>query len=74
MGQLRILGPEGDTKHIWDCGDDDQVKAARKLFGELVGKGHLAFRVKKDGSKSRAMKSFDPDAEAVILVPPLAGG
>ena len=74
MGEMRILGSEGDLKVIWDSDNEDEVEAAREQFETLTGKGYLAFRVKKDGKKGVQTKKFDPDAEKLILAPPIAGG
>ena len=74
MGELRILGKEGDTKVIWDPKNDDEVEAAEEQFDSLVDKGFLAFKVKKDGSKGTQIKEFDPKAGKIILVPKIVGG
>jgi hypothetical protein len=74
MGEMRVLGPEGDLKVIWDCEKRDEVEAARKQFNELTGKGYIAFSVKKDGEKNEKISKFDPDLEKMILVPMLRGG
>jgi len=47
MGELRILGKEGDTKVIWDPDNKDEVKAAREQFDTLKAKKFLAFRVSR---------------------------
>ena len=74
MGELRILGKEGDSKHIWNPDDEDQTKAAKKLFEDLTGKGFKAWRVDKEGDKAGEMKTFDPKAGKVILTPRIVGG
>lgn len=74
MGELRVLGPEGDIKTIWDPEKNDEVKAAREQFDNLKKKGYRAFRVDKDGDKAGVMGSFDPAAGKVILVPGIVGG
>ena len=72
--EMVYLSTEGDTKHIWDSDNPDQVKAARRLYDELTEKNYVAFQVKKDGKKGEKMKKFDPDAEKMILVPMIEGG
>jgi len=74
MGELRILGKEGDTKVIWDPENRDEVKAAREQFDALKGKGFLAFEVKNKGDKGSEIKKFDPEAGKIILTPPIMGG
>ena len=74
MSSMDVLDTTGHTKHIWDKDNEAEVEAARSLFTTLTGRGHRAFRVKKDGTEGTRMDAFDPDAEAVILVPQLRGG
>lgn len=75
MSELRIMGRPGDTKVIWDKANADEVKTAKRAFDELVKKRFLAFSVKgKNGDKDQRIYEFDPDAEKVILVPPMQGG
>lgn len=78
---LRECFPEGveltpgDTKLMWDSGKEDEVEAARATFDKLTKKGYIAFRAEgKDGHQGEKIKSFDPDAERIILVPKIAGG
>lgn len=74
MGEIRRLGREGDIKQIWNKDNEDEVAAAKDLFDKMTKKGYLAFKVDKDGEKSVKMKTFDPNAEKIILVPPVVGG
>ncbi len=74
MGEISVLGREGDTKVIWDSENEEEVALAKKQFEDAMEKKFAAFRVKKDGTKSKKITKFDPDAERIILVPALAGG
>jgi hypothetical protein len=71
---MEVLDATGDTKHIWDKGNPDEVKAARKLYDDLKKKGYTAFRVDNDGDKNGQMWKFDADAEKMIMVPRMVGG
>lgn len=71
---LCVLDATGDTKSLWNKHNAEEVEAAKATFDALRKKGYAAFRVNKDGSKAEAMHTFDPEAEAVILVPPVVGG
>jgi hypothetical protein len=73
-GMLHILDNTGDTKIIWDSKNEDEVENAKEQFDRLKKKGFLAFSVNKDGSKNKQIHEFDPDAEKIILSPPLVGG
>ncbi len=76
FSRFEIMGKEGDTKSIWDKNNPDEVEAARKQFDFLVTqKKYAAFYVTgKDGEKGEQMRNFDPKAERIIFVPPMAGG
>lgn len=78
---IAVMGEPGDTKHIWDKRKEAEVEAARTLFKKLTkpvkdgGAGYRAFHVTgKDGEKGEQMNEFDPEAERMILVPPMQGG
>lgn len=74
MGELRVMGREGDVKVIWDRNNPDEVATAKASFDELRGKGHLAYKVRAKGEKGEMIRTFDPNAEKIILAPPMAGG
>lgn len=74
MSEMRIMGPKGDTKLIWDADNDDEVKNARRTFDDLRCKGYTAYSVKKSGEKKKVVKEFDANAEKLILVPAMVGG
>ncbi len=74
-GLIEAMGPEGDTKNIWDPDNPDEVEAAKATYDRLVAKGYRAFAVTgKDGEKGDQIDKFDPSAGRMILCPPLQGG
>ena len=74
MGEMRVMGVEGDVKVIWDAEKEDEVESAKKQFKELTGKGYIAFSVKKNGEQNEKISRFDPELEKMILVPMVKGG
>jgi hypothetical protein len=74
INTMAILDGTGDTKVIWDPHNPDEVEAARAQFDALRKKGFLAYTVNKKGDKGEVITKFDPDAEKIILSPPLVGG
>ena len=74
MGEMAIMGRQGDTKIIWDRNNSDEISAAQRLFNDLRGTGYLAFSVQKGGEKGVQIFYFDPQAEKIILAPPMRGG
>lgn len=73
-GTMSMMDQSGDTKATWDSEKPDEVANARRTFDELKAKGYSAFRVNKKGDQGEEMKTFDPNAEAVIMVPRMVGG
>ncbi len=74
MGEMAIMGTEGDVKQAWDSENSEEVAAAKATYDKLVKKGYKAFSVKKDGEKGKEIFEFDPDAEKIILIPQMKGG
>lgn len=75
VGTMSVMDGTGDTKSTWDSDKPEEVEEARRTFDNLKAKGYSAFRVTaRDGSKGEEMKTFDPEAEAVIMVPRMVGG
>lgn len=66
---------EGDVRKIWDRRNADEVTDARRSFDNLIGKGYSAFHVKGEkGDRGDKMNRFDPEAERMVLIPPMKGG
>jgi hypothetical protein len=58
----------GDTRHMWDKNNPDEVVAARTLFEEMTAKGYRAYKAEgKRGDRGDLMRKFDPAAERVIF-------
>lgn len=74
MGELSIMGIEGDTKTIWDPSKEDEVEVARNTFDRLKAKGYMIYRVDEDGGKGEVMHKFEPRAGKLIAVPRIVGG
>lgn len=74
-GYMAVMGRDGDTKYMWDANKQDEVDIARKTFESFRKKGYLAFRATgKEGAKGEQIRTFQPDAERIIFVPPMVGG
>ena len=73
-GDMKVEGGRGDLRVTWNARDTDEVEAARKQFDDLRAKSFLAFAVGDDGEKGNQITEFDPQAQKIILAPPMAGG
>lgn len=74
FGALAVMGPNGDTKYIWDRNNPAEVEAARTVFDMLKKKNYLAFSVRGEGDQGDQVREFDPNLERLIFVPQLKGG
>lgn len=81
MAKLRVMDPrKGDTVLEWDRTDEKSVEAAKAEFDRIIGKNfgrHVAYKVDSPGGTRRSgepIKEFDPNAEEILMVPPLQGG
>lgn len=73
---FEVLDHTGDSKHIWDKANAEEVEAAKRMFEYFTKeKKYAAFHVTgKDGEKGEQMRTFDPKAERVIFAPQMQGG
>lgn len=74
MRELAALDESGDTKTVWDADNAAEVEVAKATFEAFKKKGYAIYSVKRGGEKGEVMHKFDPDAEKMIAVPPVAGG
>lgn len=66
LGAFSVMGPDGDTKHIWNPKKPDEVEAAKVLFDTLTSKGYRAFKLTRLGGKGKPVEDF-PDAKGRLL-------
>ncbi len=72
---MHTLDRTGDQRVMWDKNIADEVDAARAMFDRLIGKGYMAYRAEgRKGTQGEQIRTFDPDAERIILVGTHAGG
>lgn len=74
VGEMAVMDGTGDTKTTWDSDKPAEVEEARRTFDTLKAKGYSAFRVTDKGGNGEEMKTFDPMAEKMIMVPRMVGG
>ena len=72
--EMAHMNSTGDTKVMWDPKNPDEVAAAKVQFDTLRAKGFIAYTVNKKGGTGDILRQFDPDAEKIILSPPIVGG
>jgi len=81
MSTLRVLNSSGDRSIQWDpeqfaVGDPEAIQAvaeAERIFAEARARGAQAFRV-TPGEPAQRLAQFDPQAEEIIVIPPMVGG
>lgn len=76
MGKLQVMDHTGHTTIEFDAQTKDGVSEAMERFNELVGqkKYTAGERIPGSDGKFKLTRSFNPDAEEIIMMPPLQGG
>ncbi len=77
--EMEILDVTGHTTRKWDTSNEADMKAVERIFDDLTRKGYKAFSVTKggaggDGSLGQPRSTFDPEAEKMLMVPPIQAG
>lgn len=72
---LQYADGTGDTRLEWNKDVPAEVDAARETFARLHGENkYLAYKTRRDGSRGEVIRSFDPNAERIVMVPQTQGG
>lgn len=74
MGELRVMGGEGDTRLTWDPNQPAEVEHVRRMFEDMRAKGYNAYSVREQGEQGEVVTTFDPAAARLILAMPMRGG
>lgn len=76
MGVMRVIDRTGDSRVAWKVGDATSVDRAREIFDRLLGERQLAFArsARAPATTAERIWSFEPAAEEIIWVRPVAGG
>lgn len=76
MGMMRILDETGDTTITWAVDDPTTIAEAEALFVRLVTERKIPFARAAGSPADEAEKisTFDPNAEEIVWVRPIAGG
>ncbi len=75
--ELEVLDTTGHTTRKWDTANKAEMKIVQRLFSDLTTKGYKAFSINKgagDNVTSEPRRTFDPEAEKMLLVPPIQAG
>ena len=76
MGLMRILDETGDTTITWAVDDPATIAEAERVFDRLVAEAKIPFARPAGSPAGEAEKisAFDPNAEEIVWVRPVAGG
>jgi hypothetical protein len=79
LGKLLVMDKSGHTEVDWDVADPESVEKAKTVFQHSVLEGYYAYAVnatpdKAGQRKGRHITAFEPDAEKIVITPPMAGG
>lgn len=74
MGQMSIMGRQGDSVITWDPKVESETNNAREAFSAMRDRaGMTPYRMTGEG-KGERMTEFDPDAKEIVFATPMAGG
>jgi len=68
-----VMDRTGDSRHLFDPNDAQEVAKAERRFYELTNAGFTAAARTGPGQVSQ-IRSFDPSAEETVFFPRLVGG
>lgn len=74
FGEMRVMDYAGNQRMKWKRDNPDQIAAAKAVFDRLLERGYSAFGTRSKSAPRQTMKTFDPEAADVIMVPKIVGG
>lgn len=77
MGEITVLGPEGDMKIEWRPSEPVEVNIAREAYGRMRASGFVVFTHRPDSGPEvweRNFDEFDPNVGGYMFLRPSAGG
>jgi hypothetical protein len=71
---ISVMGQNGDSVHIWDPEKPVEVEIAQSVYDKFLEKGYRPFQMDLTGEQGTQLDAFNPQAKAIIFVPPMRGG
>jgi len=75
--EMEVLDVTGHTTRKWDSSNEAEMRQVQRIFDDLTRKGYKAFAFSKgadDGMTGHPRGTFDPEAEKMLMVPPIQAG
>jgi len=76
--ELEVLDVTGHTTKKWDTANEAEMEVVQRIFEDLTKKGYKGFSIKKGAgnnvTESEPRRAFDPEAEKMLMVPPIQAG
>ncbi len=73
-GTMDVMDRTGHTTIKWDPAVPAEVAMAKASFDSLTGQGYQAFRVGAGEERAERLRTFDPSAQKMTMVPHMQGG
>ena len=74
VGELRIMGPQGDSTVTWDPDVAEEVDEVRQRFDQVIREGYLVFELDEETSEGRQVRTFDRTLSRLRAFRPMVGG
>ncbi|WFU18494.1 hypothetical protein [Bradyrhizobium sp. CB3481] len=68
-----VMDRTGDSRHVFDYQNTEELIKAEQRFHELTNAGFTA-AVRTASGQATQIRSFDPNAEETLFFPRLVGG
>jgi hypothetical protein len=72
--EMQLMDLSGHTSLSWDPAVESEVAIARAAFDDARERGMEAFHIGAGGRQTERMRTFDPNAEKMVIIPKIAGG
>lgn len=74
IGAMKIMDSSGHRQLEWNMSNAKEIAAAQKTFDRLIKQGYAAFGSTDGATARRAVTTFDPATEELVMVPRIVGG
>jgi hypothetical protein len=74
IGEMNIMDSSGHGQVTWSMSNAKEIAAAQVTFDRLVKQGYAAFGAMERSAPKKAISTFDPTMEELVMVPRIVGG
>lgn len=76
--KMKVMNSTGHTTYVTDAPTEGETQLTpeqiEEEFNKLVHESRIAFEMESGSTTGKQMTKFNPDAEEIIVIAPIAGG